>query len=304
MLSKTTEVAQAQQNKPANLATDNHSLAKLPTVPTIIQDESLRTLANDEIAAQGIHSQTALAKSVPFPFKPIISICVSLKNRSRMLHEGGLLENFPRTVRSFSDLAEVLGPIELVVADFHSDDWPLSQWLVSAGNLRVKIITVDGDFSRGRGLNVAASHASCDRLFLTDADVIVGVEAIKRGLNCIERGVVRFPIFRYLDIQNREQEFEDYSYGLTFLTRELAHKDVAECLNFSVGVGTITSSMTAWPRSLQLKENGTETFSISGILKHQNISITFVLANTTMRTMSNTLRNLSLQRSILSIRIG
>jgi len=224
ILPKTSEVAQAHQNKETNPATDDYSPAKMTIEPMIIPDESLRTFCNRQIEAHGIHSPTALAKSIPFPFRPLISICVSVKNRSRMLHEGCLLENFPRTVRSISDLAEVLGPIELIVADFHSDDWPLSQWLVSAGNLRVKIITVDGDFSRGRGLNVAASHASCDRLFFTDADVIVGLEAIKRGLSSIERGVVRFPIFRYLDIENRELDFEDYSYGLTFLTSELAQR--------------------------------------------------------------------------------
>lgn len=99
-----------------------------------------------------------------------------------------------------------------------------SQWLVSAGNLRVKVVPVDGDFSRGRGLNIAAKHASSEQLFLTDADVLVLPEALKRGLNSIERGVVRFPIYRHLDIEGREQGFEDFTRGLTFLTRDLMHR--------------------------------------------------------------------------------
>ncbi len=192
--------------------------------PRSIQDKSLRTACDQQIDRHGIHGQAALSRSVPSLFEPILSICIALKNRSRMLHEGRLLENFPRTVRSLSDLAEEFGPIELIVADFHSDDWPLSQWLVSAGNLRVKIIPVDGDFSRGRGLNAAARQASCDRLFLTDADILVRPEALKRGLSSLERGVVRFPIFRYLDIEGQEQGFEDFTRGLTFLTRDLMQR--------------------------------------------------------------------------------
>ena len=192
--------------------------------PCSVQDEVLKTACDQQVERHGIHSKAALSRSSPVPFEPIISICVSLKNRSRMLYGVRLLDNFPRMVRSISDLAEELGPIELVVADFHSDDWPLSQWLVSAGNMRVKIVNVDGDFSRGKGLNVAAGHASCDRLFLTDVDVLVHAGSLKRGLASIERGAVRFPIFRYLDIENREQGFEDFTRGLTFLTRDLIQK--------------------------------------------------------------------------------
>ena len=192
--------------------------------PCSVQDEVLKTACDQQVERHGIHSKAALSRSSPVPFEPIISICVSLKNRSRMLYGVRLLDNFPRMVRSISDLAEELGPIELVVADFHSDDWPLSQWLVSAGNMRVKIVNVDGDFSRRKGLNVAAGHASCDRLFLTDVDVLVHAGALKRGLASIERGAVRFPIFRYLDIENREQGFEDFTRGLTFLTRDLIQK--------------------------------------------------------------------------------
>ncbi|HQX51302.1 MAG TPA: glycosyltransferase family A protein [Planctomycetaceae bacterium] len=189
--------------------------------PQTVQDEVLKMACDLQILRHGIHSPEAISRPTADPFQPIISICVSLKNRSRILHDGRLLDFFPRTVRAISDLAEVVGPIELIVADFHSDDWPLSQWLVSAGNLSVKIVHVDGDFSRGLGLNVAARHATCDRLFLTDADVLVLPEALKRGLSSIERGVVRFPMFRHLDIEGNPQGFDDFTHGLSFLTRDL-----------------------------------------------------------------------------------
>src|SRR3954452_23100413 len=89
---------------------------------------------------------------------PAISVCVSLKNRSRVEHEGRDLALFPNCVRSLADAAADIrdsGPVELVVADFHSDDWPLAAWLSAAagGVLRVRVIPLDGQFSRGRGLN-------------------------------------------------------------------------------------------------------------------------------------------------------
>ena len=90
--------------------------------------------------------------------KPHPSVCVALKNRSRVPSEAGLLELFPNCVRSLAKLHEKVVPIELVVADFHSDDCPLAEWLVKeAGPMPCRRLDISGSFSRGRGMNEALS---------------------------------------------------------------------------------------------------------------------------------------------------
>lgn len=156
---------------------------------------------------------------------PVLSICVSLKNRSRVIHEGRDLALFPNCVRSLADSIDAIrkvGPVELIVADFWSDDWPLAEWLVDAGGgLQICVVTVEGSFSRGRGLNVAATHAKCDRLFLCDADIMIGPKALRRALEVIEQGNVWLPICRYLDEAGGLEKWQDFGYGIAALNRLL-----------------------------------------------------------------------------------
>src|SRR3954471_21299859 len=104
------------------------------------------------------------------PRRPALSVCVCLKNRARVAHDGRVLTLFPNCVRSLAEAASAIrevGSIELVVADFHSDDWPLSEWLAAAaGALPVRVVPVDGAFSRGRGINRAVTEAASDQLLL------------------------------------------------------------------------------------------------------------------------------------------
>jgi glycosyltransferase involved in cell wall biosynthesis len=156
---------------------------------------------------------------------PILSVCVSLKNRSRVVHEGRDLALFPNCVRSLADAVkgiQKIGPVELVVADFASDDWPLAEWLVeAAGELQINVLPVEGSVSRGRGLNLAAANARCDRLFLCDADIIIELKALRRALEVIDRGHVWLPICRYLDEKGGFEKWQEFGYGIAALNRSM-----------------------------------------------------------------------------------
>lgn len=185
--------------------------------PTPIADPDLRAHVDPLLQAR----QAAQSES-----KPFISVCIALKNRSRLPVEDTSLELFPNCVRELAKTAEHLkdeGIIELIVVDFQSDDWPLDQWLAeAAGNLRVKVISLDDPFSRGKGMNVAIEHATSERLFLCDADILVRPEAIQRAGEIIDQGKAWFPIFQCLDEQGNPESWYDHSFGMVALHRDLA----------------------------------------------------------------------------------
>jgi glycosyltransferase involved in cell wall biosynthesis len=154
---------------------------------------------------------------------PAISVCVSLKNRSRVEHEGRDLALFPNCVHCLADAASNLrdvGSIELVVADFYSDDWPLAAWLTAAaGELQVRVIPIEGAFSRGRGLNQAVAQAASDRLLLCDADILIKPAALRRALEILDQGQVWLPICRYLDQEGRLEFWQEFGYGIAAIQR-------------------------------------------------------------------------------------
>ena len=101
-------------------------------------------------------------------------MCVALKNRSRVPSEAGILELLPNCVRALARLHEAVGPIELVVADFHANDWPLDEWLEKeAGALKVHRLEMDEPFSRGRGMNAAVEVARSSQILIYDADMLM-----------------------------------------------------------------------------------------------------------------------------------
>ena len=67
----------------------------------------------------------------------------------------------------------------------------------------MRVVPVDGPFSRGRGLNQAAAQAASDRLLLCDADMLIKPAALRRAIEVLDRGAVWFPICRYLDEEGR-----------------------------------------------------------------------------------------------------
>ena len=155
--------------------------------------------------------------------QPELSICVTVKNRSRVLADGRELMLFPNCVRSIVRAVPPELSCELVVADWESDDWPLEQWLAeTARPLPVRLVTARGPFSRGQGRNVAAQAARAPTLLFLDADVLLCPEVVTRGLRIVGDGKTYFPIFYYfLDPEHERGAWWDYGYGQCMANRAI-----------------------------------------------------------------------------------
>jgi glycosyltransferase involved in cell wall biosynthesis len=152
--------------------------------------------------------------------KPILSVCVSLKNRSRIAWKSDELILFPNCVKCLAKVASVVGPIELVVADFSSDDWPLEEWLAAAaGVMSVRVVSMDGDFSKGRGLNAAVNEAQSENILLFDVDIVIDESAFVAGLHFLAKGRAFFPIIKNLDEAGNDDFWNHPGTGISFVKK-------------------------------------------------------------------------------------
>lgn len=130
--------------------------------------------------------------------QPLISTCIAIKNRSRMPYDGGFLEIFPECVKSLRNSALDAGiHVELIVADFMSDDWPLGEWLPKLFlPFNSTLITVNSPFSLGRGKNMAAACSTANVLLFCDTDMIVPPHVLTQGLAVARAGRAYFPEYQ------------------------------------------------------------------------------------------------------------
>jgi hypothetical protein len=111
---------------------------------------------------------------------------------------------------------------ELVVTDWHSDDWPLHEWLeVAARPVPIQLLSLDGSFSRGRGLNVAARAARGEFLLFVDADITISKQLIEIGIKYLREKKAFFPIvFSFKDPAHQYGWWRDRGFGQVMVTRE------------------------------------------------------------------------------------
>ena len=213
-------------------------------VPSPIVDDCLRQSVESLIATHAVcvaRLATLAGQCLSGPDRPALSICISLKNRSRINHEDQILELFPKCVASIADATRKLNEtlldaqchqspvsnplkIELVVADFCSDDCAVAEWIEeAAAGMTLKHLSLNEDFSRGRGLNLAVRHASSDRILLLDADMLVTPQLIQTGIEVIDEQTAYFPVFRNLGIAGNLLDLEQDSFGNVFLSKRLFH---------------------------------------------------------------------------------
>jgi hypothetical protein len=75
------------------------------------------------------------------------------------------------------------------VTDWESDDWPLKEWLEDAAKpIPVQLITVKGQSSRGKGLNIAAKNARANNLLVQDTDMLFSPVVINNGIKILREG--------------------------------------------------------------------------------------------------------------------
>ncbi len=152
----------------------------------------------------------------------MLSICTTIKNRSLVETDSGVLHLFPKCVASIVSASGAVGALELVVADWESDDWPLAEWLNSAaGSLPIRVVKLTGSFSRGRGLNAAAAAARGSYLLFIDSDALVEQCVLRRGLDVVQQEKAYFPIlYSYTDPQHQAGYWRVAGFGHCMLTRE------------------------------------------------------------------------------------
>ena len=153
----------------------------------------------------------------------MLSICMTVKNRSRVEVDGRELLLLPNCIRSIAEALPADVPAELVLTDWGSDDWPPAEWLPDvAGDLPFRIVDLEGTFSRGKGLNVAARKARGDVLAFLDADLLVSSDVFRKGLDAVAAGKIFFPVFFAFDTPEHEDgTWRDTSFGNCMLSREV-----------------------------------------------------------------------------------
>lgn len=154
---------------------------------------------------------------------PQVSICVTVKNRSRVVTEYGTLELFPMLVDSLLTALQP-GEAELVVADWGSTDWPLQEWLDQRSAwLPVQLVTIQSaGFSRGLGLNAAAEQATSDLVCFVDADMLIPRDLCTQSVEAVGNGSVFAPIcYYYLDHRHKTGFWAEGGYGCCALTKKM-----------------------------------------------------------------------------------
>jgi len=140
---------------------------------------------------------------------PDLSICIPCKNRSRCAvrpedysceeidnghKELRTIYPLPNCIRSIALSAMPGDDWEIVIADFGSDDWPLSEWVaLMATPVPVRIVQVDEPFSAGKGLNVAAANARADNLLFLATDMLVNRAVMVEGMKRLREGLLYIP---------------------------------------------------------------------------------------------------------------
>ncbi len=154
--------------------------------------------------------------------RPLVSVCVCVKNRSRLDTEEGVKTPFPNCVRALSKIHQSAGPIELVVADFASDDWPLKEWLdENLNGMTCQVLPLEGDFSKGRGINETVRSARSDNILLYDADMVIDQSAFITGLSILAKQTSFFPIVENLDPDGNPNGWHEDGLGMAFLTKKV-----------------------------------------------------------------------------------
>ena len=151
-----------------------------------------------------------------------LSLCFVIKERSRQIWRGRVLELFPTCIDSVARAWRPEDRIEVVVADYGSTDWPLLEWLPERlGGINCKVVAADGDFSRGRGLNLAAGMASLSNLLFLDADMIIPRELLTLATHHARSGRVFVPVYRDLDENGIDCGERTDGYGSVAISRSI-----------------------------------------------------------------------------------
>ena len=154
----------------------------------------------------------------------MLSICTTVKNRSKVKTYKGRLFLFPNCMESLSKSLTLNDDVELVIADWESNDWPIKEWIEKTiPHIPIHIITIRSEgFSAGKGRNIAAEYCNGDTIFFMDADMLVNRQVINDGLNVATAGKIYYPTVRY-EVENGKQIIHEGG-GNLFITKDAYFK--------------------------------------------------------------------------------
>lgn len=155
----------------------------------------------------------------------MLSVCVTCKERSRVETPQGKLLLFPNFAQSLTYATKLFPfPVELVVSDFGSTDYPLEEWLPQTFH-PANIVKGEGKFNRGKGLNLAAKNAQYPNLCFLDTDMLVGPAFLALGMLHLKMKQAFFPIcWSYSDPEHKEGWWRKTGKGINFVTREMYNR--------------------------------------------------------------------------------
>lgn len=136
-----------------------------------------------------------------------VSICIPVKNRAENL------------LRCLETIQKLNGNIEVVISDNESTDIDFNNISFTSPH-PVIVETWQGDWSIGRGKNIAAARSTGDILFFLDADLVMVQEVIDKIVKLVPAGWVYAPI---MWSQNEDRQTGDWitsSYGQVAVTKE------------------------------------------------------------------------------------
>jgi len=153
----------------------------------------------------------------------LISICITNKNRSKIISDDRIIYLLPDCINSIRDIIED-NNIELVISDWMSTDWPVADWIEQkAPDIPIHIIDIDCEdgFSAGYGRNTAAKKANGDLLFFIDADVLLNRASFSECLCVTKKKRVCFPKINYELLYNSHHYRLHTGAGNVLIRKEL-----------------------------------------------------------------------------------
>lgn len=108
--------------------------------------------------------------------------------------------------------------LEIILVDFGSTDYAMKKLKGLYHKLDLIIIKAEGDFSRGRGLNIGLKKATKKNVMFCDADIMFTTDQIlKFGLEEIGKGKAFFPVvFDLLEPSHQIGHWRETGYGIMF----------------------------------------------------------------------------------------
>lgn len=157
-----------------------------------------------------------------------LSICITVKNRSKVETEHGILELFPKCLQSINNSITDMKNIDIVISDWESTDYPILQWIDEViTEIPTEVITIktkDNTFSAGMGRNIAANRAKGDIILFLDADILINNAAFYNGWEVAKQHEVCYPVIMYQKDYKSEEHTVHEGGGILYINKELFYK--------------------------------------------------------------------------------